>query len=127
VLAQLLPTGLIKPSRWQKTLAEVARVSTIHSLVVQQALQATFRNSPKQMPRNFATLLELLFELSHELNRHIDDEDCRAFLGQLTSGKASKLAKELLSLPAADFDRSTRPILTQAMQQRTAQGAILAK
>ncbi len=63
VLAQLLPTGLIKPARWQKTLADVARVSPVHGVVVQRALQTSLRDKPEKLPRDFGKLLELLHEL----------------------------------------------------------------
>jgi hypothetical protein len=118
VLAQLLPSGLIKPSRWQKTLADVARVSPVHGLVVQRALQTSLRDRPETLPRDFGKLLELLHELSVELDQHIADEDCRAFLQQLASGKAGKTAKNLLNLPAPNFSTTGRPILVQAVQQR---------
>jgi hypothetical protein len=127
VLAQLLPSGLFKPGRWQKTLADVARVSPVHGLVVQRALQASLRDNPATLPREFGKLLELLHELSIELNQRVDDEDCRAFLQQLASGKTGKTAKNLLNLPATDFSATGRPILIQAIQQRVLAAESLSK
>jgi hypothetical protein len=123
-LAELLPTGLIKPARWQKTLTDVARTSPVHTLVVQLAVQAALRGKPEKLPRDFGKLLELLHELSIELNQHIADEDCRAFLRNLKPGKTGALAKQLLNLPPGDFDAVSRPILVQAIQSR-AKGALL--
>jgi hypothetical protein len=125
VLEQLLPTGLIKPARWQKTLADVARASPVHALVVQRALQSSLHGEPDKLPRDFAKLLDLLYELSIELNLHISHEGCRRFLQQLASGKAGKLAKNLLNLPATEFSSTARPILATAIQQRAAAGAPL--
>jgi hypothetical protein len=119
-LARLLPTGLIKPGRWQKSLADVARVSPLHALVVQGALQLSLRGKPDKLPRDYAKLLELLLELSVELNQAIDEPDCRAFLQQGGAGKAGKVAKALLALAAADFNGAARPILIQAIEHRAA-------
>jgi hypothetical protein len=120
VLAQLLPTGLIKPTRWQKTLADVARVSGVHRMVVQRALQTALGGNPEDLPRDVGKLLELLYELSIELDQPIRDEGCRAFLEQIPSGKAGNTARSLLNLPASDFSTTARPILLQAIQQRAA-------
>jgi hypothetical protein len=120
VLEQLLPTGLIKPARWQKTLADVARVSPVHGMVIQRALQASLRDKPENLPRDYAKLIDLLHELSIELNLSITDEGCRAFLNQLRSGNVGKITKSLLNLPATDFATTARPILLQAIERRAA-------
>jgi hypothetical protein len=96
-------------------------------LVVQRALQASLRDNPATLPRDFGRLLELLHELSIELNQRVDDEDCRAFLQQLASGKTGKTAKNLLNLPATDFSATGRPILIQAIQQRVLAAESLSK
>jgi hypothetical protein len=119
-LALLLPSGIIKPPRWQKTLANVASSSSLHGLVIQRALQVVLRGQPDKLPRDFAKLLELLLELSSELDLSITDGDSRAFLQRCTTGKVSQTAKALLQLPATDFANSAGPILTQAIQQRAA-------
>jgi hypothetical protein len=124
--AELLPTGLIKPARWQKTFADVARTSPVHALVIQRALQSGLRGKPEKLPRDFAKLLELLHELSIELNQPILDEACRALLRQLKSGKAGALAKELLKLSAEDASTAARPILLQAIENRARHFASLA-
>ena len=83
VLARLLPTGLIKPGRWQKTLADVARASPVHGMVVHRVLQAALRDTPDKLPRDFAKLIELLHQPSIDLDLHIADEGCRAFSSEL--------------------------------------------
>src|SRR5262249_24800900 len=87
-------------------------------LVVQRALQASLRGDPEKMPRDVVKLLELLYELSVELDQPIGDDGCRAFLQQLSSGKTGKTAKNLLNLPPSEFATTARPILSLAIQQR---------
>ncbi len=120
VLAQLFPTGLIKPGRWHKTLAEVARASPVHGMVIHRALQAALHDKPDKLPRDFAKLVELLHELSIDLDLHIADDGCRAFLQRIVSGKSAKIAKNLLNLPASSFSTTVRPIMLQAIEQRAA-------
>ena len=118
-LAFLLPTGFIKPARWQKTLTDVARASPVHGLVIQVALQTAFRGAPEKLPRDFGKLLELLLELSSELELSIGDGQCREFLQKCSSGKTGKTAKALLQLKPTDFAGVVRPILSQAIEQRS--------
>jgi hypothetical protein len=119
ILGALLPTGFIKPGRWEKTLADVGRASPVHGLIVQQALQSALAGDPQQMPRDFGKLLELLHELSIEIGQSITCEACRAFLSRMAgSGKAAKTAKALLALEPGSFETTGRPILEQALNQR---------
>jgi hypothetical protein len=119
ILAELLPTGLVMPSRWAKTLAEVARISPVHAAVVHGALQRSFRGEPRKMPRNFAKLLELAKELSIDLEQGIVDDQAREFLTRIKgSNKAAKVAKALLSIPLDESFESSRSILEQAIRQR---------
>lgn len=116
MLAELLPTGLIKPGRWQKTLAETARFSPRHALVVQQALQTCLQGDPAALPRDYAKLLDLLHELSIELRQGVADAGCRELLARVTSGKAAKSAKALLALES-DASHS-HEILRQLLEHR---------
>ena len=119
VMAQLLPTGLVMPPRWAKTLAEVARISPVHAAVVQGSLQRSFRGDPGKMPRNFAKLLELAKELSVQLEQGIFDEEARDFLARFTgSSKAAKTAKALLAIPLDESFEASRPVLEEAIRQR---------
>ncbi|QEG39282.1 DUF6493 family protein [Roseimaritima ulvae] len=119
MLTRLLPTGLIKPGRWQKQLAEVASVSTVHAAVVQAALQISVGDDPTSMPRDYAKLLDLLKELSIQLEQNITVDTCRDFLSQLKgSSKAAKIARQLLALEAGDAATSSR-IMNEALQMRT--------
>lgn len=49
-----------------------------------------------------AQVLELLHELCHADGVGVDDSDARATLASYTSGKAGRLAKNLLALPLRD-------------------------
>jgi hypothetical protein len=118
VLAQILPTGLIIPARWRKTLADVASASPVHGLVIQRALQASLRDKPENLPRDFAKLIDLLHELSIDLNLPVADEGCRAFLQNVASGKGRVVAKSLLNLPTNRFATTVRPIMLRAIKQR---------
>ncbi len=119
MLARILPTGLVMPPRWAKTLGEIARISPVHAAVVHGALQHSFRGDPSKMPRNYAKLLELAHELSIELEQGIDDELARDFLASIKgSSKAAKVAKTLLSLPSDESFKVSGAILEQAMRQR---------
>jgi hypothetical protein len=119
MLAALLPTGLVKPGRWKKTLAEVARISDAHALVVQSSLQQSLQGSPKAMPRNYGQLVEVLYELTVQLGLHVTSERCRDFLSQIRgSGKAAKAAKALLALPADPSPEKTTRALGTALGYR---------
>ncbi len=121
MLAQLLPTGLVKPGRWQRTLAEVARVSGVHALVVQQSLQRALCGKLDRMPRDYGKLLELLRELSIDLTQPVTEEPCRAFLAQIKgSGKAAKAAKALLALAPEKASQSGKRLMQQALAARLA-------
>ncbi len=119
MLAELLPTGLIKPGRWQKTLAEVARGSRVHALVVQQSLQSALQGDPQTMPRDYGKLLELLQELSIETGQSINCQPAREFLAKVKgSGKAASTAKALLTIEPTPFNVSGHPLMRQALDQR---------
>ncbi|MCC9606131.1 DUF6493 family protein [Blastopirellula sp. JC732] len=117
ILSQLVPSGLIKPPRWAKTLADVARISALHGAVVHLALQQTLVGDASSLPRDYAKLMELLLQLSIERELSVTHPDCRAMLESLKgSGKGPKLAKDLLKLTAAP--ESGPRILELALQQR---------
>jgi hypothetical protein len=121
MLAALLPVGLIKPGRWQKTLAEVARVSPLHALTVRQSLQGALRCDPERMPRDVAKLVELLHELSVDLGLPIADEACREFLSGLRgSSKTAKTARTLLALAPPCSAETGCTLMRQLLAQRRA-------
>ncbi len=102
VLARLISADA-KPSRLAKALGEVARASELHAVVIQHSLQSALRQSDGPPPKDLSKLLELLKELSIELGLAIADQECRDFLDRFEgSGKAAKLAKQLLQLQPSD-------------------------
>jgi hypothetical protein len=120
-LAELLPSQLIKPGRWQKTLSEIARASAVHAVTVQIALQHCFVGKPASLPKDYSKLLELLHELSIELNLSVTLGSCREFLEKVGSaGKAGKLAKNLLALEVHSETPSALAILEAALEKRIA-------
>lgn len=105
-MAQLLPTGLIKPGRWAKTLGAVSRCSALHAEVIRVAIASSLRGDPAQMPKDLQALVELLKELVVESQTTVD-ETTRQFLSQVPpSGKLGKAAKAILAAhPQADPQR----------------------
>jgi Family of unknown function (DUF6493) len=98
VLAVLLPTGLIKPGRWAKTLRDVARASPAHAAVVKLGLQPCLAVLADP-PRDFGKLFDLLNELCAELSHGVAG-DVREHLKRVKgSGKTAKTAKGLLAVP----------------------------
>ncbi len=120
-LALLLPSGVIKPGRWLKTLGEVARASLVHAAVVQIALQHCFSNPAIELPKDSSKLLEMLYELSIELEIPVTHEPCRAWLASgVATGKSAKLAKSLLDLNnSPDAHPAIEKILEQTIERRT--------
>ncbi len=119
-MAVLLPSGLIKPGRWHKKLGEIARASSVHAAVVQLALQHCFEKPAKDLPKDFAKLLELLYELSLEIGLPVTNERCREWLvSGGVAGKAMKIAKSLLAIEAnAASQEVLRGLLEQALELR---------
>ncbi|PQO26501.1 DUF6493 family protein [Blastopirellula marina] len=118
MLARLLRTGLIKPPRWAKTLADVARISTLHAAVVHHAIQISLAGDAETLPRDYAKLLELLLQLSIELELPVTHAGCLETLQNLPgSGKGPKTAKALLKRPPAT-EETVQRILDLALQQR---------
>lgn len=119
-LYELLRGESIKPGRWQKTLAEVARGSSAHAAVVHQALQRTLVGDLAKLPRDTNKLLELLLELSAELGIGVDHVPLRESLESLgKSGKVGKTGTALLALPPASLER-VHELLNEAATLRAA-------
>ncbi len=97
--AEWLTSGLITAGRWQRSLAEVARVSKDSASLVRRGLERGLRGDAAKAPKDLAKILDLLHELCVEAEARMDDAEARAFLENLTkSGKTAALRKELLAL-----------------------------
>lgn len=97
-MGRLLFTGLIKPPRWARTLAEAARVSPLHGREVHGALARALADGMGSPLRGLHTLLELLYQLSVEAGTPVTNERALAYLeGLKGSSKLAKAAKALLA------------------------------
>lgn len=101
-LAALGTTGLTKGARWAKTLATVARASSLHREVVRDALEGLIAAGPEMRPADLGAVLALLHELCVESAAGVRDERARAFLGGVRGGKSGASAKALLQLTEGD-------------------------
>lgn len=121
-LHNLILSQVVKPGRWQKALAQIAACSPIHGAVVQVALQTCLSGDPSEFPKDFGKLLELLYEMSVELNLTVTSPECLAFLKLVgTTGKSGKLAKDLLILAVTpQTTEATQAIMTGAISMREA-------
>ena len=99
----------IAPSRWAKTLRDVAGVSTLHAYVVFESMVASLPESKDALPKNPAAYFELMNELSAELGLGIRDDAVREMLEEFKGpSKAAKLAKSLLSARTALSEEARR-------------------
>ncbi len=100
MLTTAITSGHFNLPRLAKRLQDVANVSDLHAYVVVHSTEtAVPRAHPKPLPRGIGDLFELLAEISTQLERGIENLDCRSFLESITgSNKAAKAAKQLLSI-----------------------------
>jgi hypothetical protein len=97
VLADLLPSGMIKAKRLATTLAQVAQASPRHAATVALVIARGLRGPPEKAPRDVASLLSLLHELLIASAARLEDAAAREWLERLPGGgKASTLRKALL-------------------------------
>ncbi len=99
LMAELLPTGLIKAARWAKSLADVARSSPLHAEVVRVAVSRSLRGNIKKLPKDLHALVDLLKELVAETETPVD-ADARNFLTRISG--STKLAKATKAILACD-------------------------
>jgi hypothetical protein len=103
-MAQLLPSGLVKPIRWAKNLAAAARVSPLHVEVIAEALQYSLRGDSEYPPgrltwTNLQSLLELLKELLIECGERVWLLPTRDYMSRLKApGRTARLVEDVLSL-----------------------------
>ncbi len=118
-MRSLLPTSLIKPARWAKTLQDAARVSPLHARVVAHAIQHAIGEELVEPPRDILALLELLKELLIEIGEPVSVAGTRTRLaGWKTSGKSAKVVKELLGLTESDDPSGLKVAAVRALANR---------
>ena len=116
----LLPTGLIKPGRWQKTLTDVASASVVHVAVIQQSLQQTLTATKDNWPKDVGKLLELLLELTAGHSLPLTSEFQSTLQSGNASGKQKKLATQLLNTAKEADSSAVKSVLSTAIEDRTA-------
>lgn len=106
-MGTLLFTGLIKPTRWAKSLGQAAGVSPLHAQVVRLAIERALADAGKsEPPLGLNELLDLFHQLAIEASRTVENPLSRRFLERIkASGKTAKAAKALLAL-STDPSRS---------------------
>jgi hypothetical protein len=118
-MRSLLPTGLIKPSRWAKTLRDAARVSPLHALIVAHAVQHALGDELVEPLQDMLALLELLKELLIEVGEPVSLTHMRVWLaGWKASGKTAKVVKDLLALTDSGDPSGRRGAALRALAQR---------
>lgn len=111
--------------RYAETFATIAATSPLHAWQIASTMIHSLATKPKNIPTTIVAYLELLRQLLSELETGIVDEEARQFLQTIKgSGKAAKLAKQLLDLePSAEFPRTA--ILAQALRSRLSDRAVI--
>lgn len=123
-LARLLTTAGIKPGRWAKVLADVARLSPLHRYVVRQTLENTLAAAPEAFQKSLKDLhllLELLVELLAETGEPLTNAALRKSLSATAGGgKLAKAAKALLSAGEGTIDSAPTEAIQLALAGRMA-------
>jgi hypothetical protein len=103
-MANLLPSGVITPIRWTRSLRELAKVSTLHGHFVWQCLSRMMIEA-ESTPNQQISFLEILTEL--QLEHHFTcSKELEESLSSITgNGKGAKLAKNIL----ANSQKASRP------------------
>ena len=117
-MASLLSTGMIKSTRWAKTLQTVSQSSPLHMEVVRDAIGSCLRGSPQSMPKDLHALVELLKELVAE-SKSCVDTSARQFLEQVVgTTKLGKAAKSILAATQEPDPDRNMAIQRQIVERR---------
>src|SRR5262249_6951592 len=115
--------GLVKLSRWARTLSQARRVSALHCHVISQAIQVFLDGDPAQPPKDLHALLEILIECLIEQGEAVSLATARSFLEKIkTSGKTARLVRELLQLKEHPQPGMRRDVLVRALERRIERG-----
>ena len=120
-MGRMLTTGITSGHfnlpRLAKRLHDIANASDLHAYVVMYSAETACPNADaKQLPRGIGDIFELLAEIGTQIERGIENPECRSFLAKITgSNKAAKAAKQLLSIETS-FD--PREIIASAVTNR---------
>jgi hypothetical protein len=119
ILAELLPSGLVKAARLAKTLAQAARPSPLHASMIATAIERSLRGDPAKAPRDLSQLLELLHELLAERAEPVRTADARQYLqGLKAGGKTGRLVRDLLSNDSSAPSAISKTVALRALEGR---------
>ena len=103
VMRSLAPSGLVRPLRWAKTIADVARISPLHSRVSATILQWLLQDDVCPFRRDHNALLELLKELLIAGGEAVTCPATRDHLSRVpTGGRTESLSRDLLAMKPSD-------------------------
>lgn len=119
---ELAMGGIVVAKRWTTRLQDVARTSPLAAQTIRRAIErAVYPGKPQKPLRNMHAWLEVLMELCVACNEAIEDPGAREGLKQhFTSGKASKLARELLKLEPGKSSEHRQAAAAFALEHRIA-------
>jgi hypothetical protein len=96
---RLIADARFPATRWQRTFAQVARVTPHHAQQIAAIFMQVVQFDPDDLPRDLGGLLELLFELCVETRQKLSNPVTREFLSALrVGGKTATYSKRLLAL-----------------------------
>ena len=97
VMAQLLPSGIIKAARWSKALNEVLQISGKHAGTVSEVIQYSLRGDPENAPKDLGAYLETLQQALAINGSHLEDPEAISYLKMnKQGGKVKKIIKDLM-------------------------------
>ena len=120
-MGRMLTTGITSGHfnlpRLAKRLHDIANTSDLHAYVILHSAESASPNvDGKQIPRGIGDIFELMAEIGTQIDRGIENPECRSFLENFAgSNKAAKAAKQLLSIES-NFD--PREIIASAITNR---------
>ena len=100
-VGRLASSGLVTPSRWVGSLADVAGATCDHRAAVLQALEQAFAIADPPKPQDLLGLLELFEALALDSGATLTDDAARASLSRIAgTSKTAKAAARVLALEA---------------------------
>ncbi|HPF39046.1 MAG TPA: DUF6493 family protein [Phycisphaerae bacterium] len=121
VLARITDGGWIKLNRVRDALAEIARLSPLHALVVSQILDE-WVSRQSALPRDAHAITGLLLETNTQLAVPLRDASRTVLSGVRGSGKSAKAAKQLLAIDGKSPSAARKEALLLALQGRIERG-----
>ncbi len=100
-VGRLASSGLVTPSRWVRSLADVAGAACDHRAAVEQVLEQAFTITDPPKPQDLLGLLELFETLALDSGAALTDDAARASLSRIAgTSKTAKAAARVLALEA---------------------------